>query len=101
MTLFTRYRNETSLNQSKKSAYKVNHVCGIAVSMRNLDLYSFTWIPIERRLLIFPYRCDQGLVCERNAREGAEQRFTKIISFSALSCQRLQPSLSQLGHVNS
>lgn len=101
MVLFTGYRNDTSLNQCRKRVYKVNHVCGIAVSMRNLDLYSFMWIPVERRLLIFPYRCDQGLVCERDAREGAEQRFTKIISFSALSCQRHQPSLSQLGHVNS
>lgn len=59
------------------------------------------WVSIEGRLLIFLYRYDQGWVCVKEAGEGAEQRFTKIISFSALSCQRCQPFLSQLSHVNS
>lgn len=64
-------------------------------------ILSFIWISIEGRLLIFPYRDDQGWVCVRETGEGAEQRFMKIISFSALSCQRCQPSLSQLSQVNS
>lgn len=59
------------------------------------------WISIEGRLLVFLYRYDQGWVCVKEAGEGAGQRFTKIISFSTLSCQQCQPFLSQLSHVNS
>lgn len=55
------------------------------------------WISIEVRLIIFLYRY-QGWVCVRKAGEGAEQRLKNIISFSSLSCQRCQPSLSPLSH---
>lgn len=64
-------------------------------------ILSFMWVSTEGQLLIFSYKCYQGWGCVREAGEAAKPRFTKIISFSALSCQRCQPSLSQLSHGNS
>lgn len=61
-------------------------------------ILSFMWISIEVRLIIFLCRY-QGWVCVRKAGEGAEQRLKKIISFSSLSYQRCQPSLSPLSHM--
>jgi len=84
-----------SLIQCRKWICEVNHV----QAMGNLDLWLY--VDVNRRKgLNFSLLMWSGMsVCE-TPREGAKQKFTKIISFSALSCQRRQLTQSHLSHMS-